>query len=296
MKRICLNPSCSHYKTSLKIVCKGSYSRTSDYKRIPRWRCTSCKKNFSTATSCSTRWQKKRKINPFVKKLLCSNISMRRCAMVLEINRKTVARKLHFLANQARLSQTKYLRQFHLKKVNLVQFDDLETLEHSKCKPISVTMAVEKKTRIILGFELSQMPAKGRLAAIAYKKYGPRRDERPRAWNSLFLRLKDIVSEEAVFWSDESPHYPRYLRRHFPRAEHKTVKGARGSVGGQGELKKIAYDPLFSLNHTFAMLRANICRLIRRTWCTTKKIEALSDHLAIYVDFHNSVLLETKSR
>jgi hypothetical protein len=39
------------------------------------------------------------------------------------------------------------------------------------------------------------------------------------------------------------------------------------------------------------MLRANINRLFRRTWCTTKKPERLEQHLAVYMDFHNRVLV-----
>ena len=61
---------------------------------------------------------------------------------------------------------------------------------------------------------------------------------------------------------------------------------------GQGELKKIGKDPLFSLNHTAAMLRANINRLFRRTWRTTKKPERLADHIALYVWYHNSELIQ----
>jgi hypothetical protein len=40
------------------------------------------------------------------------------------------------------------------------------------------------------------------------------------------------------------------------------------------------------------MLRANINRLFRRTWCTTKKKERLEQHLTVYMDFHNRVLLQ----
>jgi hypothetical protein len=40
------------------------------------------------------------------------------------------------------------------------------------------------------------------------------------------------------------------------------------------------------------MLRANVNRLFRRTWCTTKKAQALVHHLAIYADYHNSVLTD----
>ena len=67
-------------------------------------------------------------------------------------------------------------------------------------------------------------------------------------------------------------------------------KGEKSRSYGQGELKKTKNDPLFSINHTFAMLRANINRLIRRSWCSTKKIQGLTDHLAIYAWVHNSQL------
>ncbi len=44
------------------------------------------------------------------------------------------------------------------------------------------------------------------------------------------------------------------------------------------------------LNHTCAMLRANINRLIRRSWSTTKNAENLAHHLTIYVNYHNECL------
>lgn len=219
---------------------------------------------------------------------------MRRSAMLLGINRKTVARRLGYLASLARRSQWKYLEDLRLKRGKAVhiEFDDLETIEHTKCKPLSVAMAVEAKTRRILAFTVSQMPAKGTLAKVARRRYGFRSDERPRGWDRLFSELRENVDSNARFLSDANPHYPKYVKKYFPKATHETVKGVRGCAsGGQGELKRIAFDPLFSLNHTFAMLRANIARLIRRTWCTTKKQQALADHIAIYVRFHNQVLL-----
>jgi hypothetical protein len=168
--------------------------------------------------------------------------------------------------------------------------DDLETSEHSKCKPLSVALAVEPHSRKILGFQVSQMPARGPLAEFSRKKYGRRKDRRPEGWNRLFESLKPIVDEEATWLTDENPHYPRHLKRHHPKARHETTKGQRGRTSGQGELKKIGFDPLYSLNHSCAMLRANLNRLFRKTWCTTKTRQGLIDHLSIYVDFHNRVL------
>jgi len=78
-------------------------------------------------------------------------MSMRRFAKVYKVSRTTVKRKLDFLSSQARLNQQKWLKQRHT-KFQKVQFDDLETFEHTKCKPITVTLFVEEKTRKIIDF------------------------------------------------------------------------------------------------------------------------------------------------
>jgi len=179
--------------------------------------------------------------------------------------------------------------------LSCVQFDDLETSEQTKCKPLSVALAVEPRDRKILSFQVSTMPAKGHLAEIAQRKYGLRPDHRKRGWSELFCSLQPIVCADAEFLSDQNPHYPRQLKRYFPRATHRTVEGRRGCTAGYGELKKIGFDPLFSLNHTCAMLRANLNRLLRRTWCTTKTRQGLIDHLSIYVRYHNQVLTSSST-
>ncbi|MDR3606298.1 MAG: hypothetical protein P4M08_02835 [Oligoflexia bacterium] len=245
---------------------------------------------FSSAALLPNFRQKKRQLNHRLDLLLVSGVSRRRAAILLKINRKTVARKVRFLAEEARLEQSAWLETLSSRPISKVQFDDLETSEHTKCKPLSVALAVEPKSRKILGFQVSQMPARGHLAEIARRKYGPRPDQRGQGWDALFSSLKPIVAPDAEWTSDENPHYPRYLKRHHPNARHNTKKGRRGCVTGQGELKRGGFDPLFSLNHTCAMLRANLNRLFRRTWCTTKTREGLIDHLSIYVRYHNQVL------
>jgi hypothetical protein len=235
--------------------------------------------------------QKRRRLNVKIEHLYSSGLSQRRLALVLGANRKTIVRKTRFLAAQARLEQAAFLhRTYAFSKLAQVQFDDLETSEHSKCKPLSVALAVDPRTRRILSFQVSPMPPKGPLKDLALKKYGPRKDERASGWRGMMTELSPLVKPTATFCSDENPHYPRYLREQFPDAKHEQHRSRRGCVVGQGELKKIGFDPLFSLNHTCAMLRANMNRLFRRTWCTTKNQRGLLDHLAIYASFHNRVL------
>ena len=283
-------PHCSTRKSrSPKAVRSGFFRRRVDGRRIRRFKCSSCQKSFSLSTPHPCYRQKKRFLNEQIRILLCSGVSQRRIALILGISRTTVVRKFLFLgaAAQKKIPVLNKARS----KSEILEFDDLETSEHTKMKPLSVTLAVESKTRFIRGFRVSQMPAKGLLAALSRKKYGKRADHRPRGRKELFEEINEFVHPNALIKSDENPHYPSDVKKHFPHAKHIAYKGKRGSVVGQGELKKIRFDPLFSLNHTCAMLRANLNRLFRRTWCTTKKPERLALHIAMYVVFHNETLL-----
>lgn len=288
-------PHCSESLSPSKLrtfVRCGHYRRSSDRRVIQRFKCKLCRKTFSRASFDPCFKQLKRQFNQSVFEHLASGISQRRLAYLLRLNRKTIKRKFMFLGWQAHM----LLRDFNLRlpKCQVVEFDDLETFEHSKCKPLSVTLAVESKTRRILSFSVSRMPAKGLLTKIAQKKYGPRTDERALGRKRLFTDLRALVEPTAIFKSDQNPHYPRDVRKFFPQSEHWTIKGQRGSLGGQGELKKVKFDPIFSLNHTCAKLRADVNRLFRKTWCTTKRPDRLRMHIAIMALYHNQHLFLPK--
>lgn len=234
--------------------------------------------------------KKKRQINSALAVEFASSTSFRRAAINYGVSRTTILRKLEFLGRHAefRFAEDNLKKE----KANEIQFDDMETFEHTKCKPLSITLAVEKRTRRILSFEVSQMQASGKLARIALKKYGPRKDTRKKGRRRMFKSLTRLVSPAALIESDQNPYYKPDVRRYFPKAVHIAHKGQRGSLTGQGELKKVRFDPLFSLNHTCAMFRDNVKRLGRKTWCTTKKARNLQYCLAIYALFHNSVLID----
>ncbi len=267
----------------------GTYIRKSDSKTIQRYRCGICRSHFSDAVFSNCYNQNKRRLNPVVSKLLTSCVSQRRIAIILGISRTTVKRKLEFLGKKALYDHQTWL--FKNKgRFQKIQFDDLETIEHTKLKPVSVTVVIEEPTRKILGFCVSRIPSKGHLAKISVKKYGRRRDESPKNRRVLFKDMTEYISPLAEFETDQHMDYPRILRKYFPQATHQTFKREEACVTGQGELKRKKFDPIFMINHTLAMLRANINRLVRKTWCTTKKLEPLKWHLALYINFHNQIL------
>lgn len=176
-----------------------------------------------------------------------------------------------------------------------MQLDDLITKENSKLKPLSVSLLVDEKTRFILGSLVSEIPAFGHLAKQSVQVYEKRKDEHRAGPERLLSTLNPFLSEELKIKSDEHKNYPVVIQRYFPRARHETFPSERGCIAGQGELKKVAFDQLFIVNHTCALLRANINRLMRKTWCTIKDPARLSDHLEIFTYLYNNHLLKSSS-
>lgn len=277
-------------RTSTDVRRHGHFRRSSDGALIARFKC-SCRRTFSVATFDRCFRQKKRHINQQVAEQLVSGVSQRRCAFLLRVNKNTIVRKFIFLGQVAH--KLLIAQNAASPKSQVIEFDDLETFIHTKLKPVSVTLAVEAKTRKILDFQVSTMPAKGRLAKISVQKYGKRRDHRPLARKRLFKNIQSFIEPHSIIKSDMNPHYVNDVKVHFPQAKHVVFKGRKPVATGLGELKG-PHDPLFTLNHTFAMKRANINRLIRETWCTSKKKIRLEYHLSLYALFHNNKIITGK--
>ena len=127
----------------------------------------------------------------------------------------TVDRKLAFLAGSARKIHQRFLDE-QLREngpVTEVQFDELETIEHTNCKPVSVPLVVQSPSRLILGIGACSMPAQGLLAAISRKKYGRRLDQRRETLMKLMNSLAPYLDEKVKVRSDSHPFYPGIVKR-----------------------------------------------------------------------------------
>jgi hypothetical protein len=221
---------------------------------------------------------------------------MRRSAKLLGINRKTVARRISYLAARSRLAlataapsnESKVAgSRGHSQIYSQIYIDELITFEHTRCKPLAVCMAVSKE-RKILAFSVSSMPPIGKhLKRVSIRKYGNRPNHRRKGLTSCLEKVREHAGPTTVFVSDEEHSYRSLIHRMYPGYAHRTYQSKRAVIAGQGELKDHSFDPLFAINHTFAMLRANIARLSRRTWVTTKQASRLEEFIQIYAAFHN---------
>ena len=280
----CRTQCCPHCQ-STAFRKHGFFHRKDDSRKVRRFRCSHCARTFSRSGFSVFYRHRHRRLNRWVGQLLTLGLTLRGIAQVLRIDKDTVARRLVLLARVARHDVC--LDQANRPLARHIQFDELITIEHTKLKPVSVMVVSDTNTWRILGVAVSRIPASGHLAEKSRKKYGYRPDESRAARHHLLASLTPVIAKEAEFVTDEHSAYGAAIRRYFPDATHIRHTGGKGAVSGQGELKKLAWDPLFCINHQLAMHRANISRLIRRTWNTTKRVERLADHLVLFQCHYN---------
>ena len=276
---------CPECKNEENVIKRGFYRRPSDQKKVQRYHCKSCKISFSEQTFAIDYRQQKRWFNQSCFLTLCSGVSQRRTAYIFQVVPRTIARRVKKFGKVCENNLKKYREK--RAKVMEVEFDELESFVHTKLKPVTIPIAVEKKTRKVLAVSIGNIGAKGPLKQLSIQKYGRRPSERLSALKAMAKDLQTCIASNARLGSDKCPLYPKLVRDFFPDAKHYTCKGSRAAVVGLGELKKTVFDPIFTLNHTYAMFRDNLKTLSRRTWATAKRKDRLLMLLNIYGWFHN---------
>ena len=218
---------------------------------------------------------------------LCSGVSLRRCALNLNVSYGTVYRRFLWLSEIAKTQHTEFLQNYQT--TTAIYFDEMETLEHTKLKPLSIPLIVDGDQRI-LNIGACTIPAKGHLAEISMKKYGKRADNSKKLLQELFAELSPSLIP-ILIRSDGKPMYKGLVSERFPTSVHeihvRKEEKKKEALFENKEKKK--FDPMFALNQRCAKLRSDIKRLVRRSWCTTKKVDNLTRHLILYACYNNQI-------
>ncbi len=279
---ICPRPSCMfHQQSGGKFIRKGHFKIHRLNQWVRRFQCSHCLKTFSSRTFHHSYRHKKMDLNHPLAKLLTEGNSLRACARLLGMTYKNTYLKFLWLSRRAT-----QLRQGLRFEAQYIYFDEMETIHHTKCKPLSLGLVVNEKYQI-LGVKVAEMPAKGRLAEISRRKYGPRKDDRESATNELLSDLSGkLTTDPQLILTDAKVSYQKHIKKHFPDTRHqihsRAEKERHRSRLHEKKQKKL-FDPMFPINQRCAKLRSDIKRLVRRSWCTTKDPKNLQGHLDIYL-------------
>lgn len=265
----------------------GTFFLKHSSKQIHRYICKKCDRTFSSRTFSPTYRQLKPYLNQFIYKDLISGVTQRRSARNNNCSRSTVHRKLVFLARMAR---EKHLK-FKTTSLELL-FDEMFTIENTKLKPLSIALAVTENYEI-LSIKVGRTPATGKLAQLSRKKYGFRPNESSKIIKTVLQEAKDrMVYAPQVIKSDAKPEYSDLVKKVFRKVPYEQhISGENKEKRREAlfnlENKRI-FDPLFAVNQRIAKLRADIRRLTRRSWCVTKSIRFLEDHLYLFIAANNN--------
>lgn len=186
-----------------------------------------------------------------------------------------------------------WLHQHFLKRGNIrtshIQFDEMETYEGSKLKPLSIALAVRSRTGQILDAQVATMNCHGKMVRLSRRIYGLRRNTRRKACQRVMETVNSVATPSLIIAGDAKASYPFIVRTVMPDARMQPVLSRAKTLKLGGKAKD--FDPMFRLNHTAAKLRADVGRLSRRTWSASKKASRLQDHLMLYIAYNNGYRL-----
>jgi hypothetical protein len=171
------------------------------------------------------------------------------------------------------------------------QLDELETFEHSRrLAPVTMPFLIARKSYFIVDLEAAALPCRGGLSPFYLKKkqeqelkFGKRTSGSRAAVTACFETLARVHPPEVPLCvqTDRKTDYAPILRRVFgSRISHERH---------DSRLRRDYQNPLFPINHTLAMARDGISRLVRRTWAASKLRERLRLHAWIWAAWRNYV-------
>ncbi|MFN0241788.1 MAG: hypothetical protein ACKVWV_02765 [Planctomycetota bacterium] len=167
--------------------------------------------------------------------------------------------------------------------------DELETFEHSRrLQPLTVPILIERESGFVLHAESASLPCRGRLRArLRARKmqrelaFGKRRSGSRVAVGNCLSVLEAFVPVGGplqVCTDFKASYRAQLLRRFGDRVLHQRVSS---------KSRRDTHNPLFMINHTCALLRDGLSRLVRRNWGHSKRRAWLDRHLWIWIAYRN---------
>ena len=215
---------------------------------------------------------------------------MRQAARLTGAARETVARRMRYLGAHCRAYHEAAVKGHGLAGVFLM--DELESFETDRLiQPVTVPVLIQGGSLFVIHVETAPLPSRGRLDAYRTlrkmrneARFGVRKSGSRAAVESTLLQLRTLLKngEFLHIRTDKKSTYRALVRRHFAKSfgSHELVSSKR---------RRTRRNPLFAINHTLAMMRDGVSRLVRRSWGASKLRERLDDHLWIWISYRNYI-------
>jgi transposase-like protein len=288
----CSSPACAN-NPSFQYQRRGHFTRLCDGRSVQRFQCKACKRTFSSQTFRVDYRLRRSRLDLPIFLQFTSKVTQRKAAMNLKCDRGMIAHRLELWGRHCQAFHEQLMRERSRREGWQGSFllDELETYEHNRrLKPVTVPVLVHKRSHCVLHVAVGTLPPRKPLSKANQRKLealealeGKRRSESRVKVAECFEALRKVTGSvpSVSVSTDEKHSYAALLRRTFgSRLEHERTNS---------KVQRNYWNPLFVVNHTLAMMRDGLSRLVRRNWGASKKREKLERHLWIWVAWRNYV-------
>lgn len=287
--KFCPRPDCaSHSGSPFLYRRRGRYTRRCDTRQVERFLCLTCSRGFSSQTfRLDYRLKRPDLLVPFYLDRV-SKVTHRQSARNHRCSRTTEQRHFRLLA--------KHCTDFHAAKLEEVRklgglgesfsLDELESFERRRIRmPLTAPILAEKSSSFVVDIRVGTLASREKLgkAKTEEERRARRKSESRKVVKQALERLLDFAPKDQPICliTDRKHSYVSIVREVFgTRCEHVRVSSKQ---------VRDTTNPLFLINHTEAMVRDNVSRLVRRNWAASKLLKWLLGHFAIWITYRNYV-------
>ena len=290
----CPHPKCDSRKnpTGWRYHKKGFYFRDTKPRRIQRYRCTQCRRYFSSQTFSTTYWLRQAHLLEAVFHRLVSCSGMRQIARETGVSHSTIRRLADRLGRHCLLFHEQ-MRPKTTPTEPLV-LDGFRTFEHSQYWPMDVNLVVGTSL-FIYGFNDAELrrsgtmrPAQAVKRSILEKKFGRPDPKATEKRVSELLRRVVPPGGHVVLRSDEHQAYPRALKRLKDRTfVHETTSS---------KAARTTSNPLFPVNLSDMLIRHCSSNHKRETIAFSKRRQSAMYRMAIFAVWRNYMKDRSENR
>lgn len=254
---------------------------------VPRFRCTSCRRTFSSQTFRQDYRDRRPDANEPLYANLVSGVGYRQSARMVRLSVHGAQYKARKLARHAGFLHQNLCPRLPVGRTFVL--DEEETYEHSSIRTLTMPVLIERTNWFVVATAVGSTrrlapagTARRRWQDHVEAKHGPRPDQSRECVTAVLQSLDGkLDGAQLVLQTDQKSSYATVAREVFgDRVTHECTAGSA---------PRTIRNPLFPINTTLAMTRDNCGRLRRQSWLVTKSAPYLQGHLQLFVVYRNYV-------
>jgi transposase-like protein len=282
----CPNPGCVFHRdpAGWRFRRFGFFARRCQPRRIQRYRCSHCRRTFSSQTFSTTYWLRRPELLPVVYEGLVACSGFRQIARAHFASPSTIQTHSTRLGRHALLIHAE--RRPRHPPLEPVVIDGFESFEHSQYYPFHANLAVGARSHFLYAFTDAELRRKGRMTphqksrrGVLEARYGRPDSKAVEREVAALLHMVGAPRSTLEIHSDEHRAYPRALRRLEGLSVRHHVTNSRAP--------RTTRNPLFPVNRMDLLIRHSGANHKRETIAFSKRRQSALERLAIFAVWVN---------